>query len=72
MLGIFERRQFFAGEKIWLGRYKNLTNVLHWHFECEIIRIVTGKAHIKIGDHCFDAIADRLLGQSVPEHRCRG
>lgn len=58
MLGIYERRQFSNGEKIWLGRYKNLTNVLHWHFECEIIRIVEGSAKIKIGDSCFEAITD--------------
>ncbi len=58
MLGFFERRHFFDGEKIWLGRYKNLTNVLHWHFECEIIRIVKGSAKIKIGDFCFEATKD--------------
>jgi len=58
MLAIYERRQFSAGEKIWFGRYKNLTNVLHWHFESEIIRVVTGKAKIKIGDLCFDAVQD--------------
>lgn len=57
-MGIYERRQFSDGEKIWLGRYKNLTNVLHWHFECEIIRIIEGKAKIKIGDSCFEAIAE--------------
>ena len=58
MLAIYERRQFSAGEKIWFGRYRNLTNVLHWHFESEIIRVVTGKAKIKIGDFCFDAVKD--------------
>ena len=58
MLAIYERRQFSAGEKIWFGRYKNLTNVLHWHFESEIIRVVTGKAKIKIGDFRFDAVKD--------------
>lgn len=58
MLAIYERRQFSDGEKIWFGRYKNLTNVLHWHFESEIIRVVTGNAKIKIGDFCFDATKD--------------
>lgn len=55
MLGLFERRQFFDGEKVWFGKYRNLINVLHWHFENEIIRIANGKAKIKIGDFCFDA-----------------
>lgn len=54
MLGLYEKRHFANGEKIWLGRYQDLTNVLHWHFECELIRIVQGKAKIKIGDFCFE------------------
>lgn len=55
MLGIYEKRKFSDGEKVWLGRYKNLTNVLHWHFESEIIRIVKGCAKIKIGKYLFEA-----------------
>lgn len=55
MLGIYEKRNFTAGEKVWLGSYKNLTNVLHWHFECEIIRVVEGTAKIKIGEYYFEA-----------------
>ncbi len=55
MLGNYERRQFSDGTKIWLGRYKNLTNVLHWHIECEIIRIAEGRAKIRIGGFDFEA-----------------
>ena len=55
MLGMYEKRSFDSGEKVWLGYYRNLTNVLHWHFECELIRVVQGHAQIKIGDACFDA-----------------
>ncbi len=58
MLGNYEKRHFAEGEKIWLGRYRNLVNVLHWHFECEIIRIVEGSAKIKIGNFCFEATKD--------------
>jgi xylan 1,4-beta-xylosidase len=55
MLATYERRNFAEGEKVWLGQYRNLNNVLHWHLECEIIRVVKGQAQIKIGDRCFDA-----------------
>lgn len=55
MLGIYEKRYFSDGEKIWLGKYRDLTNVLHWHIECEIIRIIEGRAKIKIGDFCCEA-----------------
>lgn len=54
-MGIYEKRNFSDGEKVWLGRYRNLTNVLHWHFESEIIRIVKGSAKIKIGKSLFEA-----------------
>lgn len=57
MLGLYERRHFKEYENVWLGRYQNLANVLHWHFECEIIRIHQGQAQIKIGDLCFDGFA---------------
>ena len=56
MLGIYENRKFVKDEKIWLGRYKNLTNVLHWHREHEIIRIYKGSAKIKIGNFIFNAV----------------
>ena len=46
MLGKFEKRYFQNEEKVWLGKYRNLTNILHWHPECELIRIVKGEAKI--------------------------
>ncbi len=54
MLGNYEKRNFPDGEKVWLGRYKTLANVLHWHFEYEIIRIISGCAQIKIGGFSFN------------------
>ena len=55
MLGNFEKRRFSGSEKVWCGTYKNLINVLHWHFENEIITVKSGSAKIKIGDILFDA-----------------
>ena len=55
MLGKYEQRNFEGNEKIWIGRYRNLTNILHWHSECELIRIVKGSAEIKIGDNVIIA-----------------
>ncbi|MBR5451517.1 MAG: helix-turn-helix domain-containing protein [Clostridia bacterium] len=57
MLGNFEKRRFEEGKKVWCGSYKNLVNVLHWHFENEIIMVKSGKAKIKIGDMLFQAAA---------------
>ena len=55
MLGKYEKRYFNNAEKVWLGTYRNLTNILHWHPECELIRIAKGSAHIKIGNAMFHA-----------------
>lgn len=57
MLGNYERRFFDRGEKVWLGHYKSLVNALHWHTECEIIRVVEGSVQLRIGDAFFDAQA---------------
>ena len=55
MLGNYEIRRFEDGAKVWIGHYQNLANVLHWHFECEVIRIVEGSAQVKIGENIFYA-----------------
>lgn len=61
MLGNYEKRRFADGEKVWLGRYESLTNVLHWHCECELIRITAGHAQVRIGSHGFDASAGDIF-----------
>jgi hypothetical protein len=33
MLANFEKRVFNEGEGVWIERYKNLRNILHWHFQ---------------------------------------
>lgn len=57
MLGNYEHRDFSDIHAVWLGKYRNLSNVLHWHKECELIRIVTGNAQIKINDILFEGFA---------------
>ena len=57
MLGKYENRRFENGEKIWIGTYRNLTNILHWHRECELIRVLFGTAEIRIGANLFLATA---------------
>lgn len=57
MLGKYEKRFFDRGEKVWLGRYRSLVNVLHWHMECEIIRVVEGSVRLRIGSTCFEGSA---------------
>ena len=34
------------GEKIWVGKYRNSKNMLHWHDECELIFIEHGEMEV--------------------------
>lgn len=54
MLGKYEKRYFKNNSKVWQGMYRHLNNVLHWHSECELIRIISGSAKIKIGTSLFN------------------
>ena len=51
----YEKRYFNSDEKVWVGTYRDLTNILHWHSECELIEIEKGSAQIKIGNELFEA-----------------
>ena len=65
MLGNYERRRFVEGERLWLGHYRNLTNVLHWHMEWEIIHVAQGCAQVCIG-------GDRFFAQEGDTFLCAG
>lgn len=67
MLGKYEKRHFHNEEKVWVGTYRNLTNILHWHMECELIRITKGSAQIKIGSSLFSAVEGDCLFCSAEE-----
>ena len=67
MLGKYEKRYFANNEKVWLGRYRNLNNILHWHSECELIRIVKGTAQIKVGNNIINAKKGNCLFCSKQE-----
>lgn len=61
MLGNYEERYFSTKDPIWLGKYRNLSNVLHWHEECELIWIISGSAQIKIRDALYEAVEDQMF-----------
>lgn len=43
MLANFEKRNYNGKERVWVGRYRNLHNLPHWHLESELIYIERGK-----------------------------
>lgn len=43
MFANFEKRNYEGKEQVWVGRYRNLHNLPHWHLESELIYIEYGK-----------------------------
>ena len=50
MLAKRELRKYAGDIRVWVGKYKNLTNLPHWHDDCEIIFAERGGAEITAGD----------------------
>ncbi len=48
MLAKFERRSFAEGCRVWVGKYRGLSNLPHWHFENELIACRAGEALITL------------------------
>ena len=42
MLANFEKRNYKGNERVWVGRYRNLHNLPHWHLESELIYVEKG------------------------------
>ncbi len=49
MLAKRELRQYSGDIRVWVGKYKNLTNLPHWHYDCELIFIDRGDATVYVG-----------------------
>ena len=41
-----EKWVYGNGERIWVGKYRNSKNMLHWHDECELIYVEQGKMDV--------------------------
>lgn len=37
---------YAANEKVWVGKYKNARNLLHWHSDCELLYVENGEINI--------------------------
>lgn len=46
MAAVFEHRSAKTGSSLWIGKYRNLHNMPHWHWELELIACRDGKAEL--------------------------
>ena len=50
MLAKFEKRAYAGNEHVWVGKYRNLHNISHWHMEHELIACREGSAQVMLDD----------------------
>lgn len=53
MLAKFEKRAYAGNEHVWVGKYRNLHNISHWHMEHELIACREGSAQVMLDDTMF-------------------
>ena len=41
-----ELRKYDGDEKVWVGKYRNSHNLLHWHYDCELIYVERGSIDV--------------------------
>lgn len=46
MLAKQEKRRYLGAERVWIGKYKNSHNVLHWHYACELLFVEYGEIDV--------------------------
>ena len=54
MLAKFEKRAYAGNERVWVGKYRNLHNISHWHMEHELIACREGNAQIMLDDTMYN------------------
>ncbi len=42
MIAKREVRNYAASTRVWVGKYKNSHNLLHWHYDCELLYVESG------------------------------
>lgn len=61
MLAKFEKRAYAGNEHVWVGKYRNLHNISHWHMEHELIACREGSAQVMLDDTMFNIIQQQCI-----------
>ena len=68
MLANHEHRVYPDHSLVWVGKYRNLKNISHWHFDHEIAVCESGEAHVSLDQETFVLKPGQcifLRGQSI-------
>lgn len=61
MLAKFEKRAYAGNEHVWVGKYRNLHNISHWHMEHELIACCEGSAQVMLDDTMFNITQQQCI-----------
>ena len=61
MLAKFEKRTYAGNEHVWVGKYRNLHNISHWHMEHELIACREGSAQVMLDDTMFNITQQQCI-----------
>lgn len=61
MLAKFEKRAYAGNEHVWVGKYRNLHNISHWHMEHELIACLEGSAQVMLDDTMFNITQQQCI-----------
>ena len=61
MLAKFEKRAYAGNEHVWVGKYRNLQNISHWHMEHELIACREGSAQVMLDDTMFNITQQQCI-----------
>lgn len=61
MLAKFEKRAYAGNEHVWVGKYRNLHNITHWHMEHELIACREGSAQVMLDDTMFNITQQQCI-----------
>ena len=61
MLEKFEKRAYAGNEHVWVGKYRNLHNISHWHMEHELIACREGSAQVMLDDTMFNITQQQCI-----------
>lgn len=61
MLAKFEKRAYAGNEHVWVGKYRNLHNISHWHMQHELIACREGSAQVMLDDTMFNITQQQCI-----------
>ena len=61
MLAKFEKRAYAGNEHVWVGKYRNLHNISHWHMEHELIACREGSAQVMLDETMFNITQQQCI-----------